>query len=83
MGRLAKTYTDVYTLAIDNPLTGKESRMQRVMCARVTGDERVQFTARVHKMKPPRSVSARIRELIVQDIKRGGKKCTATNVTAF
>jgi len=81
--RLAKTYTGMYTLAIDNPLTGKESLMQGVMCARVTGDERVQFTARVHKMKPPRSVSARIRELIIQDIKKGAKKCTVTNVAAF
>ena len=38
------------------------------------------FQMRVMKMRPKRSVSARIRELIIQDIKRGAKKCSAINV---
>ena len=41
------------------------------------------FQMRVMKMRPKRSVSARIRELIIQDIKKGAKKCTVTNAAAF
>lgn len=45
-----------------------------VVAARIEVDDYVDFENRVSTMKPKRNVSQRIRELILQDIRKGAKK---------